>query len=312
MQRDSFGRDGRLLLASRAARMFGYGFLSVVLVLYLQAIGLGDLQIGVLLTATLLGDAIISLWLTTRADRIGRRLVLVAGALLMTIAGLVFLVTAEPLALVVIAIVGVISPSGNEVGPFLAVEQASLNQVVGDRARTHAFGWYSLTGSVATAFGALAAGLLVRGLELVGWPQIPSYQAVLVGYATIGLVLVVLFRRLSPAVEAPVVEHVEPARLVLHRSRDRVLGLATLFSLDAFAGGFVMQYRYPHAVAFFQYCIVVYEHTLEIRRARRSQHLQRQVAQVAVVALVEDQGQAIYSRRVCCDAGHRNSAEGIE
>jgi MFS family permease len=235
------GGDGRLLLASRAARMFGYGFLSVVLVLYLRTIGLGDLEVGVLLTATLLGDALISLWLTTRADRLGRRLVLVVGAFLMAIAGLVFLATAEPLALVVIAIVGVLSPSGNEVGPFLAVEQAALSQVVGDRERTHAFGWYSLTGSVATAFGALAAGLLVRGLELVGWQQLQAYQAVLVGYATIGLVLVVVFRRLSPAVEAPVVEHVRPARLGLHRSRDRVLGLAALFGLDAFAGGFVMQ-----------------------------------------------------------------------
>jgi MFS family permease len=221
--------------------MFGYGFLSVVLVLYLEAIGLRDLEIGVLLTLTLLGDAVISLWLTTRADRLGRRLVLVVGAILMTGAGIVFLWTAEPLALVVIAIVGVISPSGNEVGPFLAVEQASLSQVVVDRERTHAFGWYSLTGSLATAVGALAAGLLVRGLELVGWSQVPAYQAVLVGYATIGLILVVLFRRLSPAVEAPNVGDVARPWHGLHRSRDRVLGLAGLFSLDAFAGGFVMQ-----------------------------------------------------------------------
>jgi MFS family permease len=241
MLRIGLGRDGRLLLASRAARMFGYGFLSVVLVLYLRSIGLGDLEIGVLLTATLLGDALISLWLTTRADRIGRRLVLVVGASLMAVAGLVFLATSEPLARVVIAIVGVISPSGTEVGPFLAVEQASLSQVVGGRERTHVFGWYSLSGSVATAFGALAAGLLVRGLELAGWSQVAAYQAVLVGYATIGLVLVVLSRRLSRAVEAAHVMREGPTRLGLHRSRDRVLGLAALFGLDSFAGGFVMQ-----------------------------------------------------------------------
>ena len=233
--------DSRLLLTSRAVRMFGYGFLSVVLVLYLDAIGLSDLWIGVLLTLTLLGDAVLSLWLTTRADRFGRRLVLIVGAVLMIAAGLVFVATSEPLVLLVIAIVGVISPSGSEVGPFLAVEQASLSQVVGDRARTHAFGRYSLAGSVATAVGALGAGLVVRSLIDTGWPEVHAYQAVIAGYSIVGLVLVGLFRGLSPAVEAPVAHDPVPAWLGLHRSRDRVLGLSALFGLDAFAGGFVMQ-----------------------------------------------------------------------
>src|ERR1700730_9437370 len=110
--------DTRLLFAGRIVRMFAYGFLSVVLVLYLASIGLDPHRIGLLLSLTLLGDVIISLYLTTRADVIGRRRTLIAGALLMIIAGVVFAFTRDFTLLVIAATIGVISPSGNEVGPF--------------------------------------------------------------------------------------------------------------------------------------------------------------------------------------------------
>jgi MFS family permease len=145
--------------------MFAYGFLAVVLVLYLVAVGLDGVRIGLLLTLTLLGDTVISLWLTTNADRFGRRRVLLAGAGLMLMAGLLFAVTSDFRLLLLAATVGVISPSGNEVGPFLAVEQAALTQTVPDRRRTHIFAWYNLSGWVATATGSLTAGLHVSGLQ---------------------------------------------------------------------------------------------------------------------------------------------------
>src|ERR1700730_11430743 len=151
----SLTQEGRILFATRIARMFVYGFLAVVLVLYLAALGVPDPQIGVLLSLTLIGDTLISLWLTTNADRIGRRRVLVAGALLMTAAGLVFAATNALPLLLLAATIGVISPSGNEVGPFLAVEQAALSQSVPGAQRTGVFAWYNLVGSVATACGAL-------------------------------------------------------------------------------------------------------------------------------------------------------------
>ena len=91
----TLSRDGALLFATRATRMFAYGFLSVVLVLYLKAEGLSERQIGVLLTMTLLGDMVISLWITTAADRIGRKRMLILGAGLMTLVGFVFAVTGE-------------------------------------------------------------------------------------------------------------------------------------------------------------------------------------------------------------------------
>ena len=126
--------------------MFGYGFLAVVLVLYLEAIGFDGAEVGLLLGLTLLGDAAISLLLTTRADRFGRRRTLFLGSLLMVGAGIVFAGSTAFPVLLVAATLGVLSPSGNEVGPFLAIEQASLSQLVDARRRTSLFARYQVVG----------------------------------------------------------------------------------------------------------------------------------------------------------------------
>ncbi len=238
----TLGRDGRLLFATRAVRMFGYGLASVVLVLYLAALGLPDHVIGLLLTLTLLGDAAISLWLTTHADRVGRRRVLLVGALLMTLAGLGFASTSALPVLVLAATIGVISPSGNEVGPFLAVEQASLSQTIVDRARTHVFAWFNLTGSFATAAGALVGGGVAGALIAGGRAPIDAYRVVIVLYAFLGVVLAYLFWQVSARVEVAQPPDVSIAgRLGLHRSRGIVARLSALFALDAFGGGLVVQ-----------------------------------------------------------------------
>ncbi len=235
-------RDARLLFASRVARMFGYGLLSVVLVLYLAELGLDGVAIGAILTLTLIGDAAISLWLTTHADRLGRRRILLAGAALMLLAGVVFAFTDNFWILLLAATIGVISPSGNEVGPFLAVEQASLTQTLADRDRTRVFGWYNLVGSLATAAGALLAGVAAGALQAGGSPALESYRVIVIGYAAVGVGLAALFALLSPAIEvARATATSVGARFGLHRSRGTVLRLSALFSLDAFAGGFVMQ-----------------------------------------------------------------------
>lgn len=235
--------DVGLLFATRMARLFAYGFVSVVLVLYLAAAGLGTGQIGTLLSLTLVGDAAISLWLTTTADRAGRRRTLVLGAALMLGAGAAFVATRQPLLLTLAAVVGVISPSGNEIGPFLSIEQAALSQLAPDSQRTRLFAWYNLAGSFATAAGALCAGLLAQLLQNHGWAPINAYRAVLAGYALIGALLLVAFLCLSPAVEPPRTSAAAaaPRVLGLYRSRSIVLRLSALFALDAFAGGFVVQ-----------------------------------------------------------------------
>src|SRR5689334_4183036 len=197
----SLGPDGRLLFATRFVRLFAYGALSVVLVLYLVGLGLSESETGILLTATLLGDTLVSLYLTTRADRFGRRRMLIVGAALMAAAGVAFALTRQMWLLVVAGTIGVISPSGQEVGPFLPIEQAALSQVVPDRARTDVFAWYTLAGSIATALGALAAGFATSTLQ-DRWTAVESYRVVVLAYAGIGAVLGLLFLNASRAVEA--------------------------------------------------------------------------------------------------------------
>ena len=240
--------DGRLLFITRLARLFAYGFLSVVLVLYLVQIGLNEIQAGALLTLTLVGDSVITLWITTHADRYGRRKMLLVGAGLMLLAGILFILTRNFLLLLFAATVGVISPSGNEVGPFLSIEQAALSQLVSDQRRTSIFAWYNLVGSFATALGAISSGVVVQLFLNAGHSELAGYQAVIAGYAIFGLLLAVLFLRLSSKVEvAPLTSNPagQPAaardRLGLGTSRGTILRLSALFSLDAFAGGFVIQ-----------------------------------------------------------------------
>jgi len=234
--------DGYILFGTRLVRMFAYGFLSVVLVVYLAQLGLSEALIGLLLSLALIGDAAISLWMTTNADRFGRRRILIAGAGLMLFAAVLFALTDRVVLLLIAAIIGVISPSGYEVGPFLSVEQAALSQIVPDERRTQVFAWYNLVGSFATAVGALAGGGLTQLLQQVGILPLNSYRAVVIVYGVIGLLLAVLFTRLSASVEAvhsdlPLTRY----HLGLHRSRRIVLKLSALFGLDAFAGGFVVQ-----------------------------------------------------------------------
>ena len=235
--------DIPLLFSTRIVRLFCYGFLSVVLALYLAEAGLTEQQIGLLFTLTLAGDAAISLWLTTSADRFGRKRTLLLGALLMFGAGAAFMLTKNPIVLMAAAIIGVISPSGNEIGPFLSVEQAGLTQLIPDQRRTQIFAWYNLSGSFATAAGALAGGWLSQLLQSSGVSTLDSYRSVLTGYALGGLALVLLFTGLSAAIEVPDQVRQLPVKrtLGLHRSRRVVLRLSSLFAMDAFAGGLIVQ-----------------------------------------------------------------------
>jgi MFS family permease len=240
-------RDGWLLFVTRFVRLFAYGSLSVVLVFYLIGLGLSESQTGLLLTLTLIGDTVVSLYLTTRADRIGRRRMLIVGAILMAAAGLAFACTSNFLLLILAGTIGVISPSGNEVGPFLSIEQAALSHVVPGRTRTEVFAWYTLAGSLATAIGALCGGTLTHALQRTAMRPVVSYRVVVILYAALGGILAFVFTRLSSAAEvnSPGEESAFPGTLKkflgIGRSRHVVAKLAGLFALDSFAGGFVVQ-----------------------------------------------------------------------
>lgn len=230
-----------LLFATRIIRMFCYGFLAVILALYLIEAGLSEKQAGFLFTLTLAGDAVITLWLTTHADSFGRKRTLLIGALLMLGAGIVFVLTKNLIVLAAAAIVGVISPNDKEIGPFLAVEQAGLTQLVSDQSRTKLFAWYNLGGSFSSAFGALTGGWLAQALQLNGWTAFESYRFILMGYALGGLILAILFLGVSPAIEAAPTQNRTKKVMGLHRSGNVVLKLSALFSIDAFAGGLLLQ-----------------------------------------------------------------------
>jgi MFS family permease len=240
-------RDARLLFATRFIRLFAYGSLSVVLVFYLIGVGLHEAQIGMLITLTLLGDTIVSLVLTTQADRLGRRRMLLIGAGLMIAAGVVFAASTTFWILVIAGTLGVISPSGSEVGPFLSIEQAALSHVVSEKSRTSVFAWYTLAGSLATALGSLAGGVTIRGLHRMAVPPVSGYRVVVLAYAAFGAVLGLLFFTLSRAAEVTTERDKKQFRATiaglsgLERSRRVVLKLSALFALDSFGGGFVVQ-----------------------------------------------------------------------
>jgi len=224
--------------------MFAYGLLSIVLVLYLIEVGLAEWEVGVLLSLTLAGDTAISLWLTTTADRLGRRRTLIAGAILMMLAGIAFVSTGNYLLLVIAATIGVISPSGNEIGPFLSIEQASLSQIVSGERRTDVFAWYNLVGSFSTAAGALTGGLIAQASLHYGLTGAAAYRPVLLAYSGIGLAMIAGFALLSPAIESQVEDRPLPTKksvFGLNESKWIVFKLALLFALDAFGGGFVIQ-----------------------------------------------------------------------
>jgi MFS family permease len=243
----TLSRDGWLLFITRFVRLFAYGSLSVILVFYLIGLGLIETQAGLVLTLTLVGDVIVSLYLTTRADRIGRRRMLIVGSILMAAAGLAFACTSNLFFLVIAGTIGVISPSGNEVGPFLSIEQAALSHIVPAAARTEVFAWYTLAGSLATAFGALCGGALTQALEQTAMTHVQSYRAVVFLYAALGIGLAFLFTRLSTLVEVDAVANgpASPPSAAhvfgIAKSRNVVLKLSSLFALDSFAGGFVVQ-----------------------------------------------------------------------
>lgn len=235
--------DLLILFLTRMLRLFSYGLVSVILVIYLAGIGLSKAQIGLLLSLTLFGDVVVSLWVTLNADSFGRKRMLFLSSLLIVLAGVLFVVTNNFVLLLLAAIIGVISPSGNEVGPFLPIEQAALSQIVSDHSRTRIFAWYHLCGFFATALGSLFAGGIIRFVLNAGASSLASYRAIIFLYAVLGVTLGILFTQLSSGIETSIKNSVKAAQkhFGLHDSRSKVFKLSALFAVDAFGGGFILQ-----------------------------------------------------------------------
>jgi MFS family permease len=230
-------RDGWLLFITCGVRSFAYGFLSVILGLYLDAQGLSASAIGWIFTAALAGGAVMTIVISAVADSFGRRALLILGALLMALAGCIFAVSDNAILLVFAAIFGTISPSGKEVGPFLSLEQAILPQTTQDQHRTAVFSAYNLVGSFAGALGALGVGLP----SLFSLSVLSGYRFLVWAYVAAATGLMVLFAMLSPSIEAKATATSQTRKVGVQKSRGMVAKLAGLFALDALAGGFIVQ-----------------------------------------------------------------------
>jgi MFS family permease len=235
--RFSLSRDGWLLFATCGVRSFAYGFLSVILGLYLDAIGLSPASIGWIFTAALAGSAAMTMLISSVADRFGRKALLIVGAVLMALAGWVFAVSNDPILLTIAAILGTISPSGKDVGPFLSIEQAILPQTTSDQNRTAVFSAYNLVGSFAGAIGTLAVALP----ELFSLTATSGYRLLIWSYIGAAILLAILFALFSPRIEAKRIDESASGKSGVQKSRPVVAKLAGLFALDAFAGGFIVQ-----------------------------------------------------------------------
>ncbi len=232
--------DGRRLLASKAARNFGYGFLSVILGLYLDGQGYSPGQVGAVLTTALIGSALLTALITARGDRFGRRRMLNFSATLMVLSGLVFGLARSPWLLMLAALSGTISPTSGEVGPFETLESAILPQITPPSFRNRAFGLYNAMGAGAVALGALAAAVPERLGAAIGVSADVGYRGTFLLYALLGAIVLILLNGLSGGVELEG-RRASAEILPLHRSKRRVFHLASLFALDSFAGGFVVQ-----------------------------------------------------------------------
>lgn len=231
------GPAATYLLASRGLRAFGDGLVSLLLPAYLAALGFNPFEIGILTTATLAGSAALTLSVGFVAHHFSHRSLLIAAAVLMIATGIAFALVNDFWPLLLIAFVGTLNPSSGDVSVFLPLEHAELAHNVTDHDRTALFARYSVVGSLVGAVGALAAGAPDLLRLLVGLEIRQALQLAFLLYAALGLGSLLLYRRLPNEPLDPGATPAEPLR----KSRAIVLTLAALFSLDAFAGGFVVQ-----------------------------------------------------------------------
>ena len=239
MRLDWLSLDGKKLLVTRILRTFAYGYLAVVLGVYLDLLGLDPTQIGFVLTAAIAGSAAMTIFWSLIADRYGRRRTVATMAVLMALGGVIFALTDSFWALLIGSFTGTISATSSEVGVFQTVEQAILPQTAPDERRTWLFSIYNTVANFAGALGSLAAGSVAFFTSL-GLAGADAYRPLFWLYAAVGLINLAIFLTLSDKVESAKVAG-KRRFIGVHRSRGTVAKLSALFGLDAFAGGLVVQ-----------------------------------------------------------------------
>jgi MFS family permease len=229
-------RPLRLLLGARGLRNFGDGFVAVLLPVYLKALGFSPLEVGALAGTALFGSALLTLAVGFLGVRYDHRLLLISSAGLMTATGIALSIVDSYALLLVVAFIGSVNPSGGSASSFVPVEHAVLTRETADAERTKAFARYSLVGGLASAGGALAAAM-PELFTRMDWSELSGIKAMFGTYALLGLVGGFLYTRIPgrmPPTQHDLAQALGPSRTIVYK-------LAALFSLDAFAGGFVVQ-----------------------------------------------------------------------
>jgi MFS family permease len=229
--------DALRVLAARGVRAFGDGFVALLLPIYLVELGFSALAIGAIVTTTLIGTALLTLWVGWIANRHSRRLLLLASAALMAATGAGFAMITSFWPLLVVAFVGTMNPTSGDASIFVPLEQTVLTQTIAARRRTALFARYSVIGSCATALGVLAAALPDFMTAWFGCSSSTAMQLMFGVYAVLGLITFILYRPLSSAVEIAN----ETPQAPLHQSKRLVYGMAALFGMDSFGTGFLVQ-----------------------------------------------------------------------
>ena len=244
-------KDAKLILAARTLRTFAYGFLSVVLAIYLKLIGFNELDIGLILTATLLNSVMFTLVASFYADNMGRRKMLIVYATLMSISGVIFFATNNYMALITAAFIGTVNVTGTETGAFLSIEQAILPQTIIDTTKRNSlYAIYNMVGTFAMSAGILLSGLPQIFVRQYGLNQIEAIKPLFALYSIIGLVVMGIYFLISNKVEVNSRNNTnnntanisEPLKRTLSPKSKEIIGkLSGLFAVDSFAGGFVVQ-----------------------------------------------------------------------
>lgn len=236
-------RDGKLLLSARIVRTFSYGFLSMILAIYLSLIGFDEILIGFILSATLVNSIIFNLFSSFFADRIGRKKILIIYASLMGISGGVFFATENYFALIIAAFIGTINVTGSETGAFLSLEQAILPQTVKNiKKRNTIFALYNMIGTFAMAGGILLASLPQIIEENFGFSTLASFKSLFLIYLLAGIAVVVIYFFFSKEIEVKkAFDSKSFSSNLSPKSKQIILKMSSLFALDSFAGGFVIQ-----------------------------------------------------------------------
>jgi MFS family permease len=231
--------DGKKLLVTRILRTFVYGYLAVVLGIYLDQLGLSAIEIGIVFSGAILGSSAMTVLWSLVADGIGRRRTVAVMAALMAVGGLIFAVTSNFWILLLGAFTGTISATSSEVGIFQTVEQAILPQTAPDERRTWLFSIYNTVATFAGAFGSLAAAS-VGLFSALGFVGADAYRPLFYFYAAVGVVNLLIFMTLSDKVETAKIQGARKF-IGIHRSTGTVVKLSLLFGLDSFAGGFTVE-----------------------------------------------------------------------